>query len=308
MTDFVLLPGEPPAAAVRRIVTEQIDGAIGQLQRLDELDEGIHEARKHFKRIRAVLRLVRGPLPEEIYDAENVFFRDAGRVLSPLRDSAVHMETLDLLKETFEEQLSAEAFGTVRAALDEKHQAVLQSVKSDPQTLAAIRASLADARQRVGGWPLPAAGFDLFAKGLKKIYKRGRKEKVTAWDQPSAENFHAWRKRVKYLWYHTTLLQPVWPALMDALEDELDLLSDLLGEEHDLAVLHETLAELAPAAVDEKSAELLAALIARERNQRQQAAWPVGERIYQEKPGRFLQRLAGYWQVYQCAADSEGAR
>ena len=89
--NFTLIPEEAPSDSLRRIAAEQIDGSIAQLQRTDDLNDGIHEARKHFKRIRALLRLVRGALPAETYDSENQFFRDLGRLLSPVRDSAVYI-------------------------------------------------------------------------------------------------------------------------------------------------------------------------------------------------------------------------
>ncbi len=45
---------------------------------------------------------------------------------------------------------------------------------------------------------------------------------------------HEWRKRVKDLWYHVTLLQDAWRPVMSALADEAHELSDRLGDEHDL--------------------------------------------------------------------------
>ena len=55
---FSLMRYEAPSDSLRRIVLDQIDGAILQLARDDNLNEGIHEARKHFKRVRAVVAVV----------------------------------------------------------------------------------------------------------------------------------------------------------------------------------------------------------------------------------------------------------
>ena len=81
--NFTLIPEEAPSDSMRRIAAEQIEGAIAQVRRKDDLNDGIHEARKHFKRIRALLRLARGALPTETYISENQFYRDLGRLLSP---------------------------------------------------------------------------------------------------------------------------------------------------------------------------------------------------------------------------------
>ena len=51
------------------------------------------------------------------------------------------------------------------------------------------------------------------------------------------ESLHEWRKRVKHLWYHHTLLRSLWPPVMEVTGDEAHALSDHLGDDHDLAVL-----------------------------------------------------------------------
>ena len=67
---------------IRRVVREEIDAAIHELTD-KEMDphEGVHQARKRFKKIRAVLRLTRQELGE-VYSIEAPRFRDFGRKLS----------------------------------------------------------------------------------------------------------------------------------------------------------------------------------------------------------------------------------
>lgn len=303
--NFVLMPDEDPADAVRRLISEQVDGALAQLQRTDDLNEGIHEARKHFKRVRAVLRLVRGALADTTYRRENMFFRDQGRILSPVRDSVVYIETLDMLRE-HNCQLSAEAFVRVRESLVERHKMILRTFVEDGRQLPAVIESLREAQVRVQEWKLTAEGFAFFAHGLHRIYGRGHAEKKVAYAQPTTENFHAWRKRVKYLWYHAQILQPLWPGMMKALEREIDLLADLLGEEHDLAVLEESQYINALQSDSGCNRELLIALITQERARRRKAAISIADRIYGEKSARFVKRIEGYWHVYQREAMARG--
>ena len=304
--NFVLMPDEHPADAVRRLISEQVDGALDQLQRTDDLNEGIHEARKHFKRVRAVLRLVRGALADTTYRRENMFFRDQGRILSPVRDSVVYIETLDMLREHNCQQLSAEAFARVRESLVERHKMILRTFVEDGRQLPAVIESLREAQARVQEWKLTAEGFAFFAHGLHRIYGRGHAEKKVAYAQPTTENFHAWRKRVKYLWYHAQILQPLWPGMMKALEREIDLLADLLGEEHDLAVLEESQYINALQSDSGCNRELLTALITQERARRRKAAISIADRIYGEKAARFVKRIEGYWHVYQREAMARG--
>ena len=50
-------------------------------------DQAIHDARKRIKKARAGLRLLRAGMSAREYRRENESLRDAGRLLSPVRDS-----------------------------------------------------------------------------------------------------------------------------------------------------------------------------------------------------------------------------
>ncbi len=296
---FTLNPEEAPSDSLRRIAVEQIEGAVSQLHRSDDLNEGVHEARKHFKRVRALLRLARGALPAEIYDSENQFFRDLGRLLSPVRDSAVYIETLDLLRNSYRKLLADEVLLHLRKQMVREHEAVLYAFAQDEQRQASLIESLHGARSRVTDWNFSGNEFTLFRDGLRRIYARGRSEREAAFSRPTTEGFHAWRKRVKYLWYHLQILQPLWPAQLKAMERECDRLADRLGEEHDLAVLLETPSVQELLASRDDSAELLLSTVSRERERQRRASIPIAQRIYVENPGRFVARIEEYWLAYR---------
>ena len=81
-----------------------------------EPEEVVHDARKRFKKIRAVLRLVRGGIDRRVFDRENVRFRDAGRPLSEVRDVGVLVQALDRLGECPGEPDGRQAIAGVREA------------------------------------------------------------------------------------------------------------------------------------------------------------------------------------------------
>ena len=296
---FTLLPEEAPSESLRRIAVEQIEGAVTQLQRSDDLNEGVHEARKHFKRVRALLRLARGALPAETYDSENQYFRDLGRLLSPVRDSAVYIETLDLLRDSYPALMADEAFLQLRNRMVSDHSSVLDAFVQDEQQRSSLIASLQSARTRVSSWAYMGNEFSLFRSGLRRIYGRGRTERAAAYSRPTTEGFHEWRKRVKYLWYHLQILQPLWPGQLKAMERECDRLADRLGEEHDLAVLMETPEVQKLLATQSVSAELLCLTVSRERERQRRSAIPLAQRIYVESAGRFVDRIEEYWLAYR---------
>ncbi|MBI4640654.1 MAG: CHAD domain-containing protein, partial [Candidatus Tectomicrobia bacterium] len=81
--EFQFRNHESVPEGIKRIVREHIDGALDQLpgQTDADRDEAIHNVRKLFKEIRAVLRMVRDEIGGDVYEKENICFRDAGRRL-----------------------------------------------------------------------------------------------------------------------------------------------------------------------------------------------------------------------------------
>lgn len=285
---------------IKRIAKEQIDQALEQLREAPEgRNEAVHDARKRFKKIRAVLRLVRDEVGKDVYRAENICFRDAGRRLSDVRDSFVMIETVDDLANRYADQLAEDVFAGVRQTFVEQHQEIMEQILDKQKGMEEVAAVIETARQRVDSWPVDRDDFSAISGGLRRVYKRGRNRLADAYADPVPENFHEWRKRVKYLWYHTRILEPVWPDILEELADQVHDLSDYLGDDHDLAELRQAIIDRPQSFGNERDLEMLVALIDRRRTELEAAARPLGERIFAEKPDEFVDRLAAYWPIWR---------
>jgi CHAD domain-containing protein len=156
-------------------------------------------------------------------------------------------------------------------------------------------------------------GFDALAEGLKKTYARARKARRAAYAKGEAKLFHEWRKRVKYHGYHVRLLRSLWAGPLEARRDELDELSDLLGDDHDLGDLRETVLERPDELGDlgaEPVIQTLLGLVVERQIELRSRARPLGARLFAEKPKRFTGRLRRYWDAWQreVEAGPEAAR
>ncbi len=279
-------------AAVRRIGREQIDKGLGELsdEKMD-VNELVHQVRKRMKKMRALLRLVRGEI-EETYQRENAFFRDIARDLSFLRDTGAILETVDMLIDRFSEDKDKTALlRETRRRLEDKREAFIEKGISVKELFSGTASRLRDARTRIGSWPLKKKGFDAVRPGLKKTYKRGRNAMAAAYDEPSAEHFHEWRKRVKYHWYHAHLLSPVWEKTMKQYCSRFKQLADYLGDNHDLDVLREAIAADTDRFGSDYDREMLDELIRVRRDELAGDAGKLGERLYAEKPGAVCNRI-----------------
>ncbi len=292
-------PGRLPSE-IERIAEEQLDRAVAELHDTSlGRRETVHQVRKRCKKIRGLLRLVRAPLDEDdTFDRENSRYRDAARRLSHVRDAEALIETYDALMDHFDEQIERSAFGPVRRQLTLRRKELAEQVVELDERLADFGARLEEGRKRLDRWAPRAVSFDSLLPGVTKTYRRGRKAMKASCREPSAEQFHEWRKRTKYHWYHCRLLRDIWRPVMDARRSETGKLSGLLGDEHDLSVFRQTITADPDRFGDGTTTEALLGLIERRREELRKAARPLGERLFAGKTKHLKRSLGAYWHAW----------
>lgn len=289
---------ESVEAGVRRIASEQVSKAIGEIDDDDLGDQAtVHQVRKRCKKVRGLLRLVRPGLGKT-YSRQNREFRDAARSLSPIRDAEAVLETFDELIEVFGDLIDQRRFRSIRTAFEHRQNDVEREVAID-ERLTEFRSFCDDELVAIDGWELDGDGVPAIVGGLTRSYARGFSEFEDALDSKTVESFHEWRKRVKYHWYHMRILRDVSPPVVRARRDELDRLSDILGDEHDLAVMHELIAPDPCAFAGYRTIQALFGLIERRRVELQHHAQALGERLYAEEPDHFEVRFKTYLEVWK---------
>lgn len=299
---YCLQSDAAPDEELRRVARGRVDAALERLRRdaTAEPARAVHETRKDLKKLRSLLRLVREGLGERTYRTENGRYRDAARLLSAPRDAEVKLKTLtDLLERDPDE---APAAGVLRAALEqEREQLAGTDEGSDLQRqIEQALEAIATGGAEIERWELTGEGFDLVGAGLKRAYGRGRGGLRRLQAEPSDEAVHEWRKRVKDLWYQLRILRNTWPGPLEVAAEEAHKLSDLLGDHHDLAVLVEDALERAP---DDAETQVLTRLARDRQRELLDAAIPIGERLYAEKPEQFRRRVKVYWQTWARASE-----
>lgn len=279
---------------VRRIALGRVEQALERLAGDDP--EAIHGARKDLKKLRAVLRLVREPLGDKRYRAENERYRDAARLLSDARDAEVKVETLAALSERFGAKLPAGPVAAWRLMLkDERDQLGDETGDGLSSRLEEAAERIGAGREEIAAWPLEDDSWDLIEAGLLRGYRRGRRAMKRARSGERAEDVHEWRKRTKDLWYDLRLLHGTWKPVVGETAGQAHELADLLGDHHDLDLLAADLR--ARQTIDER--EAIYKLIERRQQQLLKRAIKLGERLFAEKPKAFRRRFKGYWRAWR---------
>jgi CHAD domain-containing protein len=278
---FRLSAHEPAPAELHRVLDARFDTAIAELERLGhDPVRAVHEGRKAIKRLRAVLRLARGALGDNAYRRENASLRDAGRRLAPLRDAMAMSDVLEALAAQSHSEIEEGELERVRKRLRDRSDNVHVLLDSPTGAVADVLVSLRAARVRLRDEPLAADGLRPLLKGLRGVYRRGRACYRSAREDPSTENLHAWRKRAKDLRYGAELLREADPKRLRPIRREARTLSELLGHDHDLAVLAESAGDC----------QSILTAIAGRRSRLHREALTLGKQLYAASPRRFARR------------------
>jgi CHAD domain-containing protein len=280
------------ADEVRRVARNEIDGAIASLTTEGEpvSAEAVHDARKRLKRLRALLRLTRHELGGKAFKVENRALRQIARRLSHSRDSDVMVHTLDTITRQYSAEIPPGAFDELRLALQTKANTERELLAVHAAAIRGAIPELHALRARVAGWPLPeyATLSDLNA-GVRHVYKRGRDASDAARARPSTARLHRLRRRTKDMVHCAQILEGASPKAAKIVKRG-KALNQLLGDDHDLAVLR------AGAAVHGETLglgqpQLLDALIDRRRATIQHEASDMAARLYRRTPKKVAKRF-----------------
>lgn len=303
---YRLHPENPTSDEIARVLKEQIASALADVvDRTANVPERARRARVRCKKIRGALRLIAAECPKRC-QREDAAFRDAARSLAVLRETGLALDTLDALREQWGDKIDRGCFAAARRVLLAVQREKMPTPAEANRRFARFEIEMRKAAKRQVGWKVPGKGFEGLSGGFEASYRSARRAFRTAREKSSTTAFYDWRKRSKIHGYHVRLLRGAWPAIMKKWASSMDLLSKLLGDEHDLACLREQiLTHVQHRGEKEQTASLLELIEARRTELRGEAV-VLGRRLFAEKPGAMVRRVAIWWSTAQeNSADGE---
>lgn len=294
---------ESIAAGFRRIASSQISRGIRHLAEDEDQAIAIHEARKCLKRVRALLRLVQPALGAEHYSRENARFRDIGRMLAASRDRHVLRQTIAAL--------AVAADPPQQAALQALTEVVSRDANEDSlpvdttQAIEAAIAALEKARKDFKKLRPDFSSGDVIRDGVKRTYRAAQKALEIASVSPDDGTLHEWRKTVQTHWRHMLLLSEAWPEFFALRANAAKDLADMLGEDHDLAVLMDFVASGENRAIGPDHAEAVIALASDRQRRLRSNAFASGAFLFAEDAKVLSKRISRYWHEARSRGDTD---
>ncbi|MGC4091535.1 MAG: CHAD domain-containing protein [Polyangiaceae bacterium] len=276
---------EPVNREIRRLVLDELKDAIDALRDADTpLAARIHEARKHLKRLRAVLALVSDCADPALIEQLASSCRSAAAALATPRGHAALLACFDELVKSANDATHAE----LRSELEARANRVTIEVGD---SLEAAAERLREARQQAKALELDENGFAAIGEGFRATYRSARRALRRAGSHGNVEAFHAFRKPSKRHAYQLRLFEAAWDAQLGAHTGELELLGELLGEHHDLCLLQ---GEVANMSLKEPPNAMIAAAERRVR-ELERMVLSLGTRCFAERPGAITRRIGVYF-------------
>jgi CHAD domain-containing protein len=295
---YRLRAAKPFTTEFRVVARKQLSQAIRLLEEQpDGPHEAVHAARKRFKRVRALYRLVE-PEAKEFRRQENARIREVARTLSAVRDATALIETVDYLATHATSPDEFAALTVASKALTERRDRIAEE---EHDLAAKMKAASAASREAIAALEQldlddrPAPTSRRLSKAWKKQRQRALAALAACEDHADAEHFHELRKAGQIYWMHLSLLRDAWLSAMLAKQQQAKELVDLLGHEHDLSVLTGLVNEN-PELFGESDtlARVLGAIIARQQALRQEALEKAHE-VFAETAERESDLIAILW-------------
>jgi len=283
---------------VKRVLLEQIDGALAELaESPEDLDERIHECRQHLKRVRAVLRLIEPEIGRGRFRRIDDSVRAIAQGLAAARDSAALKESFEALLEKIEPELRAPFEGRL-SALSAALFPVEQRVAAASEAALSQRGPLGELRAEVARLRLSSGDFELVREGFRDSFARGRRKLSQVEENATDELLHSLRTQAKRYQNQLAFFEPLWPRVLRIERQEITRMTEALGADHDLSLLEE---KLRSAPIDlELRAFLEDACAARKAVLRERAA-KIARRVFAESPKGLASRFARYYAAFQAS-------
>lgn len=298
---YRLDPALPMSEALRAVALAELDSAQDSLAAPKDRHTGVHSARKCFKRLRSLLILARPGMPDPVYTNLSARVARIGKGLAAARDAHALYEAVTSLEKNTEPGLGDGPLQSLRGWLQKRRQAAEQNLAENTASEALRR--LVELRPRIAALVVYPDDFTPLSKGLERCYRGARQQFKRAFATGDVEELHDWRKGVQQHWRQMQLLTPCWPSELAARAEAARGLSQVLGDDHDIAMLmHLASTPTMTFGTPEDMVGFTKRCRIRLKALRKEAK-VRGKRLFVEKPAPFTARIHAYWTTAAVGAD-----
>ena len=194
----------------------------------------VHEMRKTFKRMRALLRFYNA-FPEEFSPDFILQIKYFGRALSHLRESFVNLQMFERIS-VGNTMIPERKIRAARELFVEKNRVVVEKGFFAAEGCDTIMKFTGKLATQMEDDSLPLPSQQQFISELEDSYLKSYRiyQELTVFSEP--EMIHELRKKLKQLYYQFDFIRYVHPRFFKLKTYHLNNITEQLGEDHDLHV------------------------------------------------------------------------
>jgi CHAD domain-containing protein len=268
------------AAELIRLTRDDLAAALAELDGDGPIEARVHSVRQSLKWVRSTLRVLQGALGDEARAARHEV-AEAARLLATARDADVAAASARVLSATTITAANS-GFDRVADALD--REAAEAHRKKAP--LGEVRRRLKAVAENASRFGSDFDGRGILCAAIARGYRRGRRAMLRAESARATSELHLWRKEAKHLWHLLRMARGLIDRPTKKLSAGLAELAELLGLDHDHAMLAD---KLALSTHDGELPRQLA-LISERRREMETDAFALGAKLYKASPDKFARR------------------
>jgi len=194
-------------------------------------DLAVHEIRKSFKRIRALLKFYPESL-NEVLDDYSKQIKLVAKLLSPARESSVNVQLIDKLG-AGAAPFSQQRYKEVTDLLFKENKKITNDLYADKKIFREIKSFVYDIEARLYGILFqPSVKIDVLGQ-LSISFRKGFDLFKRIGENYDAELYHNLRKILKALGYQLDFVKVNQPKYFKLKSNALRKITELLGEDHD---------------------------------------------------------------------------
>ena len=194
----------------------------------------VHEMRKSFKRLRALL-LFYDEYPEEFPQEFCIQIKNYGRLLSVLRESYVNIQIFERLA-AGNNLIAERKLKAGKEKLQAKNREIIDNNLFGSEGFENLYRFTVGLEQQVVRMEIDKPAQIQLAKQLVISYQKSFDCYLLIGNNTDGEEIHNLRKKLKRLWYQFDLIQYLHPRFFRLKSDQLNKITEQLGEDHDLFV------------------------------------------------------------------------
>lgn len=287
-------------AEVHRILQEEVEFSVQQLQKQRQIDLGILQAKQSFSRINTLLALLQEAFGEKKFAKTVQRFLLAQKELDELRNFDSLRETLDVLKSSYRRQNLHAGVEASKAHLMIWQELAKKEWKDQeedqrPEVVALLEKALKKfSLPKKAGDDFTLIRSDLEAqyKACKKAFHKSQKKKKSRYQRELLAE-------VTTMVLQLQLVKNCWPEMMNPMIAEFHRFASLLKHTLNLTLLKDHIEgeRLIPGRVRGKADVLNG--ISELRDQLRSKSTSVGERIFYYTEEVFFEAIAHYWTLWR---------